>query len=135
MSLAIALVLLVVSAAFVAAPFFAGDAIDPSLVPTPMSSRGELEQRKLEAYGAIKDAEMDYRMGKLSDADFASLKEKYTHQAADALAGLEALAPTPLAQTAAASGTELRYCPSCGTRLPETALFCPGCGAGLRAAA
>lgn len=137
LALVFSLVILVLCAAFVAAPFFEGDAIDPSLIANPISSRAELEQRKLEAYGAIKDADMDYRMGKLSDADYATLKEKYTRQAAEALAGLEALAPAK-APTPAAVETDavgIRFCPACGTRKPEGAQFCPSCGTPLRAAA
>ena len=50
--------------------------------------RYRLEKEKELAYAAIKDAEFDLQMGKLSPEDHAALREKYE---ARALAALEAL--------------------------------------------
>jgi hypothetical protein len=48
-----------------------------------------LERQKLEAYGAIKEAEFDRRMGKLSEEDFAAITQRYRQQALAAIAALE----------------------------------------------
>ena len=56
--------------------------------PTTDPERYRLEKEKELAYAAIKEAEFDLQMGKLSPEDHAVLREKYE---ARALAALEAL--------------------------------------------
>src|SRR5437867_3307562 len=86
MTIAIGILIIVTVVAFVAAPFLAGE----SAAEGPGApARGQLERQKREAYTAIKEAEFDYRMGKLSDADFAELREKYSAQALQAISTLE----------------------------------------------
>lgn len=41
------------------------------------------------AYAAIKEAEFDYQMGKLSEEDYRALRAKYEQRALEALARLE----------------------------------------------
>ena len=138
MALLAALVLAVVAVALVAAPF-----LRPEPAPEPEAdafegSVADLEHRKLEAYAAIRDAEMDFRMGKLSPADYETIKSKYTGQAIQALAALDHAEPAPASPPsgdAAPADSEIRFCPDCGTRRPDKARFCPSCGRGLRAAA
>ncbi|MBX3024902.1 zinc ribbon domain-containing protein [bacterium] len=86
-----------------------------------------LERQKREALVAIKEAEFDRAMGKLSDADFAQLTQRYREQALAAMAALEAGAPR-----GARGGVRLAFCPQCGTKLPPRANFCGGCGHALR---
>ena len=59
-----------------------------SAPPAADSERYRLEKEKELAYTAIKEAEFDLQMGKLSPEDHAALREKYE---ARALAALEAL--------------------------------------------
>ena len=56
--------------------------------PTTDPERYRLEKEKELAYAAIKEAEFDLQMGKLSLEDHAALRDKYE---ARALAALEAL--------------------------------------------
>jgi hypothetical protein len=51
--------------------------------------RYRLEKEKELAYGAIKEAEFDFQMGKLSNEDYATLRGKYEARALAALAALE----------------------------------------------
>ena len=51
--------------------------------------RAKLDAMKELAYGAIKEAEFDFQMGKLSPEDYAALREKYEARALAALAALE----------------------------------------------
>ena len=51
--------------------------------------RYRLEKEKELAYGAIKEAQFDYQMGKLSADDYAELRRKYEARALAALAALE----------------------------------------------
>lgn len=86
-----------------------------------------LERQKREALAAIKEAEFDRAMGKLSDVDFAQITQRYREQALAAMAAMEA--------GAAATGSgklRLAFCPQCGTKLPPRANFCGGCGTSLK---
>ena len=76
-------------------------------------------------------------MGKLSDTDFATLKEKYRQQALAAIAALaETRGRAGKREKKAAAGTRpprrIAFCPSCGTSIPARANFCGGCGRSLR---
>lgn len=90
-----------------------------------------LERQKLEAYGAIKEAEFDRRMGKLSEEDFTAITQRYRQQALAAIAALE--------QAKRADGVRrgrvpvrLAFCPGCGEKLAGRANFCSNCGRSLR---
>lgn len=147
MTTAIAVALMLLAIGLVAAPFLEAEPAPDPLPDDYEGSRADLENRKLEAYVALRDAEMDYRMGKLSDTDYEAIKGKYTAQALAALAALDRLgtapspaaAPTPAtvadAATPCPEDDEGRFCPECGTPRPEAARFCPTCGRGLLAAA
>jgi hypothetical protein len=116
--------------AFVAWPLLrpaeAADAGEDSLPP--------LERQKVEAYAAIREAQFDRQMGKLSEADFAALEQRYRQQALAAIAAIEKSRARPrAARTAAgAKGVRFAFCPSCGKPLPTRANFCGGCGRSLR---
>jgi hypothetical protein len=60
----------------------------------PLRAVGDPERYRLEkerdlAYAAIKDAEFDLQMGKLSDEDYATQRRTYEDRALAALAALE----------------------------------------------
>jgi NADH pyrophosphatase NudC (nudix superfamily) len=84
-----------------------------------------LERQKREALSAIKEAEFDRAMGKLSDADFAQITQRYRDQALAAMAALEA-------GSTRGDRPRLAFCPQCGGKLPPRANFCGGCGTSLR---
>ena len=137
MSLFIGLLLVVAAAAFVAAPFFlpASEAEGDTTVVRPRADRQRLERQKLEAYAAIKEGEFDYRMGKLSEADFMGLRERYSTQALEAIAALDALSAAQPRQLAEARvPTRIAFCPTCGRGVPPRANFCPACGRSLKEA-
>jgi hypothetical protein len=132
MSLIIGFAFIVLAAGFVAAPFLKQESTTDTMGPAP---RGQLERQKLDAYAAIKEAEFDYQMGKLSDADFAALREKYSTQALDAIAALEgahAVQQKKLAEVRRPA--RIAFCPACGRGVPPRASFCPACGRSLKEA-
>lgn len=125
------LLMLGIAALWVALPFFGRDAEEDLPLPEPIADRDKLERHKREAYSAIKEAELDHQMGKLSEADFALLIDKYRNQARAAIAALEAgesgpeRGPTRLP-------TRIAFCATCGHKLPGKANFCPACGRAVR---
>lgn len=132
MSLVISILLVVVAAAFVAAPLFTAQTLTEPRSPTP---RVQLERQKVEAYTAIKEAEFDYRMGKLSETDLEALRHKYSAQALEAIAALDAApAGQPRKLAEARRPTRIAFCPACGRGVPPRANFCPACGRSLQEA-
>ena len=94
------------------------------------------------ALTALKEIEFDRETGKLSDADYELLKQKYTGEALDALRAEErAAARTDVEALIAARVKSLRSasaagpgCPTCGPRPEADAAFCSACGRRLRVA-
>jgi hypothetical protein len=81
------LVLIVVASLFVVAPLFR-----PALAAPPAEERSERERwerQKRQALAAIKEAELDHRMGKLSDEDLAAMRARFERQALEAMTALE----------------------------------------------
>jgi rubrerythrin len=137
MSVFIGIVITVAAAAFVAAPFFTSEpaAEGGATVLHVPGERQMFERQKLDAYAAIKEAEFDYQMGKLSERDFNALRDKYAAQALEAIAALEAASATRTRQLKEARRpTRIAFCPICGRGIPPRANFCPACGQSLKEA-
>jgi hypothetical protein len=96
---------------------------------------------------ALKEIEFDRETGKLSDADYRYLKDKYTVEALEALRTEEVSSgPDDVEALIAHRVRALRFaaatappgapeCPSCGPRPESDALFCSSCGGRLPAPA
>jgi hypothetical protein len=65
----------------------------PSAVPDDVGRRADLEAAKESKYREIKDAELDFRMGKLSEDDWRSLDSELRAQAIEILKQLDELDP------------------------------------------
>lgn len=134
MMVTIASVLLVtVVGLFVVWPFISptaptGDALADSISPW--------ERQKLDAYVALREAEFDFRMGKLSDADYAAMRDRYRHEALAAIAAIEDARNRSKRERPRTGGVkgerQIAFCPTCGERLQARANFCGGCGHSLR---
>ena len=86
------------------------------------------------ALAALKEIEFDRETGKLSDADYEFLKQKYTVEALEALraedaapGGFEPGAAPPTA-AAPAAGAGPQFCAHCGRPLSSGSRFCGDCG-------
>jgi flagellar biosynthesis/type III secretory pathway M-ring protein FliF/YscJ len=90
-ALAVVLLFLVLLAAvaLVVAPLRRGRAERP--VGTEEPRREELEAAKEAKYREIRDTEMDFRTGKLSEADYRALDRQLRGEAVDILRDLDAL--------------------------------------------
>ena len=87
------LVVLAVVVVVVAAPLRRGraEAVDA----TESARRDALEAAKDAKYAEIRDAELDYRTGKLSDGDWRSLDRQLRREAVELLHRLDALGEPP----------------------------------------
>jgi double zinc ribbon protein len=103
----------------------------PVLDPAPMEGDS--------AVVALRELEFDRATGKLSEADYAELKTRYTRQA---IAAMRREQDGDVAPTARPSDDEVealvrayresRACPTCGPRPESDALYCSNCGHYLR---
>ncbi|MFL5516895.1 MAG: zinc ribbon domain-containing protein [Gemmatimonadales bacterium] len=107
--------------------------------PRPAEPLDPEETARGVALTALKEIEFDRETGKLSDADYAYLKEKYTAAALEALRAeapddIEAMVAARVRMLRAASATapmDALVCGACGPRPEPDAVFCSGCGVRL----
>lgn len=104
--------------------------------PLPVSPVQHLEDRKQAIYDNLRDLQFEYRVGKLSDADYQATKQALQKELAGVLAEMEAtiarlgLAPVRVAAKAPAKSARpaVTVCPSCGAKFPQALKFCGECG-------
>lgn len=120
---------------FVGWPFFRPSEEEASGEAADVSP---LERQKLDALAAIKEAEFDLRMGKLSDADFATQSDKFRRQALAAIGAIEEARRTGKRERATTGGNRrpgrVAFCPVCGAGVQARARFCGTCGRSLNEA-
>lgn len=121
--------------------------------PEPVSPTAHLEERKKAIYDSLRDLQFEYRMGKLSDQDYAESKLDLQRQLAVVLAEMEkivgkaaAAAPSaaPSSSVAARAGADgagataapeeakpqaVSVCPRCAAEFAQPMKFCGECGA------
>ena len=133
MTVFLGLLLILSVAAAVASPLLAGGSTAmPEEVPA--AEQTELfEREKNVALLAIREAEFDLAMGKLSDEDYAALRGVYEERALGALGELDAIQQSeadkrpdsaPKGPDAAAGS----FCTRCGVAFKADDRFCGGCG-------
>ena len=136
-------------ALFVAAPLSGG------LFPNRRRGDEELNRMRLDherglAVQGLRELEFDREMGKLSDADYASLHGDLERRALTAMAALEkargadssrarasvrrieSARTAPTAPRPQTQPRTINFCPQCGVRAIADAKFCGECGAPLR---
>ena len=91
-----------------------------------------LDERKEMVYEGLRDLQMEYRMGKLSDADYQALKLSCQHQLAQLLDEAARLSET--SDTTAPARTVSGRCRLCGQDNPAANRYCGSCGAELKSA-
>jgi len=99
----------------------------PLLVPSRPRTRSAEAPEEIPgstAVEALREIEFDRQTGKLSDADYATLKANYTERA---LAELRSEKDAP-ALTAKQAPARRVPCPQCGPRPESDAVYCSGCG-------
>lgn len=92
----------------------------------------DLLARKNDIYAAVRDIDFDYRMGKLSEEDYQSLREQYKREAVKIMQALDRHAGVAGAQAKPAGNANARFCHMCGTPAQRTDVFCSACGEKLQ---
>lgn len=108
--------------------------VRPQDVPeeAPESPAAHLEERKAVIYDNLRDLNFEYRLGKLSDADYNKTKVTLQNELAQVLAEIDrvggAPSPAPAAKAVAAVTPEPLECPHCGAKFEKAMKFCGECG-------
>jgi NADH pyrophosphatase NudC (nudix superfamily) len=114
--------------------------------PEPVSPFQHLDERKAAIYENLRDLQFEYRVGKLSDADYQQTKKDLQKELASVMAEVDRLKeelragqPAPAAPPVAAlrsrpkQETDPRTCPHCSARFDKELKFCGECGKPMKA--
>jgi hypothetical protein len=103
-------------------------------VAEPESPFQHLDERKVAIYENLRDLTFEYRVGKLSDADYQSTKKDLQKELAGVLAEVDRLkvrlngtgpGPVPVPRPKVTTGV---VCPTCGAKFEKELKFCGECG-------
>ena len=118
--------------------------VRPTDIPAAeaVSPTRHLEERRAAIYENLRDLQFEYRLGKLSDADYQSTKKDLQKELArvlaevdklkNALGGAPAVAPPAPAKVVVPPTGYV--CPACGAKFPTALKFCGECGKPMRLA-
>ena len=101
----------------------------------PVSPFQHLEERKAQIYENLRDLQFEFRVGKLSDADYQKTKTELQTELAKVMAAIDqhkgssppppATAPAPIA---VATAPIVNICPHCNAKFDRALKFCGECG-------
>jgi hypothetical protein len=95
-----------------------------------VSPTAHLEERKAQIYENLRDLQFEFRLGKLSDADYQKTKVDLQLELAKVLAEIDSVPAVP-AKPARAQEVKAAVsdkCPHCGAKFPQPLKFCGECG-------
>jgi rRNA maturation endonuclease Nob1 len=98
----------------------------PAVSPT-----AHLEERKAQIYENLRDLQFEFRLGKLSDADYQKTKVDLQLELAKVLAEIDAVQPVAPLQPVRVKAVKALVsdkCPHCGATFPQPLKFCGECG-------
>lgn len=98
--------------------------------PEPVSPFQHLDERKAAIYDNLRDLQFEYRVGKLSDADYEATKKDLQKELAGVMAEVDRLKANISPQAAAAQAPK----PQAPARKPAGKYVCEHCGAGFEQA-
>ena len=110
--------------------------------PEPVSPFRHLDERKAAIYDNLRDLQFEYRLGKLSDADYEATKKDLQRELAAVMAEVDRVkaslgpsAPPPPSRDREAAAAKPRppksaqnVCPHCGASFAQALKFCGECG-------
>lgn len=139
----IALAALIVIGALFLTLRISDKSLPPAESETPIKP---LEEAKVRIYEALRDLQFEYRVGKLSDADYQASKQALQQELARVLHQMDAAAPAKAGKAKAevvkaeapkAAPVEAKsyVCPHCGASFKDPLKFCGECGKPMEAQA
>lgn len=111
-------------------------------VPEPVSPFAHLDERKAAIYDNLRDLQFEYRVGKLSDADYQTTKRDLQKELAAVLAEVDRLKAEIGIQTATVAPKSKPQpkpkpgftCDACGATFEKELKFCGECGKPMQVA-
>src|SRR5438045_794811 len=108
--------------------------------PQPVSPFQHLDERKAAIYENLRDLQFEYRVGKLSDADYQQTKKDLQKELAQVLAEVDRVreqlggrpAKAVVTAPAPAPAPSRFVCPSCDAEFDKDLKFCGECGKPMR---
>jgi len=108
----------------------------------PISPTAHLEERKSQIYENLRDLQFEFRLGKLSDADYQKTKVDLQRELARVLGEIDSMKSAPAmtalhakaakvpaaAAVAVAVKPDPNACPHCGATFAQPMKFCGECG-------
>ena len=106
-------------------------------VPQPVSPFQHLDERKAAIYENLRDLQFEYRVGKLSDADYQQTKKDLQKELAQVLAEVDRVreqlgARMPVKAAVTATKPAKFVCPGCNAEFEKDLKFCGECGKPMR---
>jgi hypothetical protein len=104
--------------------------------PEPVSPFAYLDERKAAIYDNLRDLQFEFRVGKLSDADYQNTKRDLQKELAAVMAEADRMkggSPPPPLPPPPPTPAHRFICPSCGTEFPADLKFCGECGKPMKA--
>ena len=111
--------------------------------PEPLSPTRHLDERRAAIYENLRDLQFEYRVGKLSDADYQQTKKDLQKELASVMAEVDRLREElKIGQAAPAASApkskvkqefDPRTCPHCNARFDKELKFCGECGKPMKA--
>jgi rRNA maturation endonuclease Nob1 len=110
--------------------------------PEPVSPFDHLDERKAAIYENLRDLQFEYRLGKLSDADYQTTKRDLQKELAVVLAEIDKLkaglgvqvASQPKPSKSASRQAAAFECGACGAKFEKDLKFCGECGKPMKVA-
>src|SRR5512135_926098 len=97
--------------------------------PEPLSPTRHLDERRAAIYENLRDLQFEYRVGKLSDADYQQTKVGLQKELAGVLGEIEKVkSGAPAAAPVEPAATPGTVCPHCNATFPKPLKFCGECG-------
>jgi NADH pyrophosphatase NudC (nudix superfamily) len=104
----------------------------------PPSPFRHLDERKAAIYENLRDLQFEYRVGKLSDADYQHTKQDLQKELAAVMAEVDKLQSQLNGSAPQAAPpkpqTDSRTCPACGAKFEKQLKFCGECGKPMKVA-
>jgi hypothetical protein len=95
--------------------------------PEPVSPTRHLDERRAAIYENLRDLQFEYRVGKLSDADYQQTKVGLQKELAGVLAEIEKV-KSGVQPAAAPVSPPANVCPHCNAKFAKPMKFCGECG-------